>query len=174
MLRPVFALFGLVALACFGCDAAPSVGGEAIAAETTTATSTATGAGASTDGGSLAKKTFGAAITEATDTNLADIAAAPASFTDKTVRTTGKVVAVCKKAGCWMEIGDDSSRAHVKMSGHSFTVPRTSSGHTAVVQGTVKGGAPENECGSKDSCGGEENGAIAKVEIVATGVEFID
>jgi len=73
-----------------------------------------------------------------------------------------------------MEIGDENSKAHVKMSGHSFLVPRTSDGHRAVVQGVVSATEAENSCGAKDNCGGPEHGANAKLEIVATGVEFID
>ena len=169
--------FGLVA-----CDAPATIGGEPQASGAATSSGAAPQGAAQQypvrnlvrEGEPLAKKTFGAPITETTDTALADIAATPASYVEKTVRTTGKVVAVCKKAGCWMEIGDDAKRAHIKMNGHSFFVPRHADGHTAIVQGTVKAGAPQNECGSKDQCGGEENGAVAKVEIVATGVEFVD
>ena len=45
-----------------------------------------------------------------------------------------KVKAVCKKAGCWMEIGDDANRAHVKMAGHGFFVPKDCDGRTAVAR----------------------------------------
>jgi hypothetical protein len=123
---------------------------------------------------SLAGKAFGDKITLSDDVELASIVTDPSKFADQTVRTTGVVQAVCQKAGCWMEIGDAQGRAHIKMAGHAFLVPKSASGHRAIVQGTVKSGAPANECGSKDSCGGTDNGAIAKIEIVATGVEFID
>jgi hypothetical protein len=122
----------------------------------------------------LAEKKFGAPITETTETALGDIVKNPASFADKPVRTTGVVQAVCQAAGCWMEIGDGSERTHVKMAGHAFVVPKHASGHRAVVQGSVKGGDAANECAHKDGCGGAEKGALAKLEIVATGVEFID
>lgn len=124
--------------------------------------------------GSLAQKKFGEAITETEDTPLETIVADPASYADKTVRTTGVVLAVCQAAGCWMEIGDPTRRAHVKMAGHAFLVPKSAGGRRAVVQGTVKAGEPQNECGKKDSCGGADNGALAKLEIMATGVEFLD
>lgn len=124
--------------------------------------------------GSLAQKKFGEPITESQDTALESIVANPAAFADKTVRTTGVVLAVCQAAGCWMEIGDTAQRAHVKMAGHAFLVPKSAGGHRAVVQGTVKAGEPANECGKKDSCGGADNGALAKLEIMATGVEFLD
>lgn len=173
----------LSTLALAACDAPPAIGGEpqASAAPSSAAATAVQGAAQPKpvknlvrEGEPLANRTFGETITEKSDTALADIAASPASYADKTVRTTGKVVAVCKKAGCWMEIGDETRRAHIKMGGHSFFVPRHADGHTAIVQGTVKAGPPQDECGSKDQCGGAENGALAKVEIVATGVEFID
>jgi hypothetical protein len=122
----------------------------------------------------LAEKKFGAPITETTETALGDIVKSPASFADKPVRTSGVVQAVCQAAGCWMEIGDGSERTHVKMAGHAFVVPKHASGHRAVVQGNVKGGEAANECAHKDGCGGAEKGALAKLEIVATGVEFLD
>jgi hypothetical protein len=122
----------------------------------------------------LKQTKFGEAITETQETSLADIVADPAKFAGKTVRTSGTVLAVCKAAGCWMEVGDEAKRAHIKMAGHAFVVPRNSDGHRAVLQGVVKAGEPQNECGSKDKCGGSENGALAKLEIEATGVEFVD
>ncbi len=150
-------------------------------APTATPDSTATATTQSTVGGVVPEKPsaaspnrFGEPITAATETTLASIASDPAKYANTEVKTSGVVKAVCKKAGCWMEIGDDTSQAHIKMAGHKFLVPRTSDGRKAVVQGTVKEGAPQNECGSKDQCGGEENGAVAKVEIIATGVEFVD
>lgn len=141
------------------------------AADTAGAASTAAPGAAQA---SFAGRSFGEKITAADEVSLADIVADPSKFADKTVRTTGTVRAVCQKAGCWMEIGDDEKRAHIKMAGHAFSVPRASNGHNAIVQGVVKGGEPQNECGTKDACGGTENGAIAKIEIVATGVEFVD
>ena len=122
----------------------------------------------------LAETKFGAPITETAETALGDLVRNPAAYADKPLRTSGVVQAVCQAAGCWMEIGDGSERTHVKMAGHAFVVPKHASGHRAVVQGTLKGGEAQNECGHKDGCGGAEKGALAKLEIVATGVEFID
>lgn len=176
MQRSLFSLgFLAVAFASSACAQDPSAAPEPKATESaaaqTQAPKAADGAGATA---SLAGKAFGDKITLNDDVELGSIVTDPTKFADQTVRTTGVVQAVCQKAGCWMEIGDAQTRAHIKMGGHAFLVPKSASGHRAIVQGTVKGGAPANECGSKDSCGGTENGAIAKIEIVATGVEFID
>ena len=85
------------------------------------------------------------------------------------MKTEGRVTAVCQAMGCWMEIGSESGTAHVKMAGHAFFVPKTASGHHAVVQGTVASVAEGNAC--KDGCGPEK---MAKVEIEATGIAFQD
>jgi hypothetical protein len=77
--------------------------------------------------------------------------------------------------GCWMEIADASGQAHIKMAGHSFYVPRDANGHRAVIQGKVMpAGGGEGVCGAKDGCGQEDSAKMAKVEIEATGVEFVD
>src|SRR5262249_38668051 len=105
-----------------------------------------------------------------TSTPLDTLVREPTRFATKTVRTEGKVSAVCEHAGCWMEIQDESGKAHIKMAGHSFVIPREASGHRAVVQGKVLGG-------DKDHCTEQaeaQTGAVAKVQIEATGVEFVD
>jgi hypothetical protein len=130
----------------------------------------------------LAATKFGQPVSAGDTTELSAIAADPAKFAGKSVKTEGVVKAVCKKAGCWMEIESDepggdrgaAGRAHVKMAGHAFFVPKNCDGHRAVVEGTVKAGPPEDTCSSKDACGGSENGAVALLEIAATGVEFVD
>jgi hypothetical protein len=118
----------------------------------------------------LAQKKFGAEITEKTSTALDALVKEPAKFTAKTVRTEGVVSAVCKSMGCWMEIADPAGQAHIKMAGHSFFVPKDASGHRAVVQGTVL--RPSNdECSEEAKA---QTGKVAKIEIEATGVEFVD
>lgn len=125
----------------------------------------------------LEKKQFGAAITEKSATSLTSLVKEPSKFTGQTVTTEGLVSAVCKSMGCWMEIADDSGQAHIKMAGHSFFVPRDASGHRARVQGKVLPSGTPDTCTNKDSCrenAEHETGRVAKVEIEATGVEFID
>ena len=57
------------------------------------------------------------------------------------------------------------------MAGHSFFVPKESSGHRAVVQGKVMGANAPNACTDADHCGNNE---VTQVQIEATGVEFVD
>jgi hypothetical protein len=123
----------------------------------------------------LTQKKFGQPVTEAKTTALTDLTKEPAKFAEQTVRTEGVVSAVCKSMGCWMEIADSSGKAHIKMAGHSFFVPRESSGHRAVIQGKIL--APEGEkgvCGADDGCGQGGSAKMAQVNIEATGIEFID
>ncbi|HRI62697.1 MAG TPA: DUF4920 domain-containing protein [Polyangium sp.] len=123
----------------------------------------------------LTQKKFGQPVTETKATNLNDLAKEPTKFAEQTVRTEGVVSAVCKSMGCWMEITDASGQAHIKMAGHSFFVPREASGHRAVVQGKVMGGGEKGGmCGADDGCGQGSSAKMAKVEIEATGIEFID
>lgn len=86
---------------------------------------------------------------------LADVARAPKEFVGKTFVTQGTVTAVCQHKGCWMEIKDDASEAHVKMAGHKFFVPKTASGHKARVLSKLV--ADEGA-----SCGDEEQGMAAE------------
>jgi hypothetical protein len=118
----------------------------------------------------LDKKKFGGAITEKTSTSLDALVKEPEKFAAKTVRTEGKVSAVCEHAGCWMEIADASGKAHIKMAGHAFTVPRDSAGHHAIIQGKVI--APDKDHCTEEAA--EQTGSVAKVEIEANAVEFLD
>jgi len=125
----------------------------------------------------LDKKKFGEPIAEQSSTSLASLVESPATYDGKTIRTEGRVTAVCQAMGCWMEIGDDKTQAHIKMAGHSFLVPKTASGHRAVVQGKVIASPQGDTCGAKDNCRGEAEkatGQVAKLEIEATGIEFVD
>ncbi|WP_437687725.1 DUF4920 domain-containing protein [Sorangium sp. So ce176] len=127
----------------------------------------------------LEKKQFGAPITETSTTPLPQLLQDPSKFSGKTVRTEGVVSAVCRSMGCWMEIADESGSAHIKMAGHSFFVPKDASGHRAVVQGTMVAADadPGAACGAKDNCRGEaekQTGQVAKIELEATGVQFLD
>jgi hypothetical protein len=118
----------------------------------------------------LAEKKFGSEITEKSSTPLNDLMKEPAKFSAKTVRTEGVVSAVCQSSGCWMELKDTAGQAHIKMSGHSFFIPKAANGHRAAVQGKVLNA-------DKDHCQEEaeaQTGQVAKLQLEATGVEFLD
>jgi hypothetical protein len=98
---------------------------------------------------------------------LTDIASHPDRYANQVIATSGTVTAVCQEMGCWMEIRDASGRAHVRMHGHTFFVPRTASGHLARVQATVVPSAPAAD----EDCA-EGKSQVAKVQLDATGVEL--
>ena len=123
----------------------------------------------------ISQKKYGQPVTETKAATLTDLVKEPTKYADQTVRTEGVVSAVCKSMGCWMEIADSSGQAHIKMAGHSFFVPREAHGHRAVVQGKVlPPTAEKGMCGADDGCGQGASAKLAKVEIEATGIEFVD
>jgi Rieske Fe-S protein len=127
---------------------------------------------------------------------LSEVAKSPDTYVGKTFTTTGTVTAVCQHMGCWMEIKDDASEAHVKMAGHAFFVPKTASGRKARVLAKLvksEGGgetacegegheamaaaAGEHEHGKGKGCRAEAEAQLgrplAKLELVAEGVELM-
>jgi len=113
---------------------------------------------------------FGAPIGKSPAVPLADIVRESGKYARTTVKTEGKVTAVCQAAGCWMEIADAAGEAHVRMSGHSFLVPKSASGRRAIVEGTVLPKPDNGECEQEAL---EATGKTVKVELDATGVELL-
>ena len=119
-----------------------------------------------------AKDVLGQAISAgAVDVSLASIAKDPKAFVGKTITTTGTVTAVCQHMGCWMEIKDDVTQAHVSMAGHGFFVPKTASGRKARVQGTLTS-APAEESECNEEAAKQMGKPVAKLQLEATGVEL--
>jgi len=144
--------------------AAPAADPHAPAAPTPAAPTPAAPSGAA--------QALGAPITVTETTTLAAIAANPAQFAGRPVRTEGVVSAVCQAAGCWMQIADADQRVHIKMHGHSFFIPRNAAGRRARVQGTVVGGNPNGHC-EQEAAEATGHQAAQRLEIDATGVELL-
>lgn len=160
----------LVSLALAGCAQAPQEAADAPPAATAAPGAGGVKQATATALKPLAARKFGAEITEKSNTALDAVLREPGRYTSKTVRTEGVVSAVCQNMGCWMEITDEAGQAHIKMAGHAFFIPKDASGHRAVVQGKVLNG-------DKDHCTEEaeaQTGQVAKVQIEATGVEFLN
>lgn len=116
------------------------------------------------------RETYGDAISgTATRVALVDLVKNPGAYADKRVVTEGKVTSVCQGKGCWLELGDAAGSAHVKLGGHKFFVPRGSSGKSALVEATV---LPQVDKGHCEQEAEEQTGRVAKVELLATGVEL--
>jgi hypothetical protein len=113
---------------------------------------------------------LGAPIRAGKPVPLASIAKDTAQYANTSVTTEGRVVAVCQAMGCWMEIADTTGEAHVRMSGHSFFIPKSAAGRRAVVEGTV---LPKPDNGECEQEAAEATGKTVKIELDATGVELL-
>jgi uncharacterized protein DUF4920 len=102
--------------------------------------------------------------------SLSQIAKDVARYANATVTTEGRVTAVCQAMGCWMEIADTNGEAHIRMTGHSFFVPKNASGRRAVVEGTVLPKPDDGECEQEAL---EATGKRVKLELDATGIELL-
>lgn len=113
---------------------------------------------------------LGAPIRGSTVVPLTSIAKDTQKYAKTTVKTEGRVTAVCQAMGCWMEIADTNSEAHIRMSGHSFFIPKNASGRRAIVEGTVLPRPDNGECEQEAT---QATGKTVKVELDATGVELL-
>ncbi len=71
--------------------------------------------------------------------NFSVVDATPANFFNRTVLVEAKVVSVCKKAGCWMQIEDEGKTALVRWEtgcGGQYTFPMEAIGKRVVIQGS--------------------------------------
>jgi hypothetical protein len=144
----------------------------AVAACTPTSPPGPSTSGSSAPGPAAPKSVLGQAIpVGAADVSLASIAKDPGAFVGKTLTTTGTVTAVCQHMGCWMELKDDATLAHVSMAGHGFFVPKNASGRKARVQGTLTS-APDEESECNEEAAKQMGKPVAKLQLEATGVEL--
>ena len=119
---------------------------------------------------SSASVKLGAPIRSQQMTPLASIAKDTGRYAKATVKTEGKVTAVCQAMGCWMEIADTQSEAHIRMNGHRFFIPKDAAGRRAIVEGTVLAQPDNGECEQEAK---EATGKVVKIELDATGVELL-
>lgn len=150
--------FALILLAAAACSRAPSTTKQADKPAEKTAAATATKVGAPISA-------------SAPVVALADVVKNPDAYRGKPFVTTGTVTAVCQEMGCWMEIKDTTTEAHIKMAGEKFFVPKTSAGHTARVQGTITDVKDaDSECAQEAAT--QTGKQVAKLQLEASGVEL--
>ena len=113
---------------------------------------------------------LGAPIRNSVVVPLTSIAKDTEKYAKTTVKTEGQVTKVCQAMGCWMEIVDTNSSAHIRMSGHSFFIPKNAAGRRAFVEGTVLPRPDNGECEQEAE---QATGKPVKVELDATGVELM-
>ncbi len=118
--------------------------------------------------GSLPARHFGELFT-AQELTLADVMKEPAKYAKEPFTTVGMVTAVCQEMGCWMELKDKATGAHLRMHGHSFFIPKDAAGRRARVQATViPEGAPK-ACAGEADCNKQDPSML---QLDATGVEL--
>jgi len=85
-------------------------------------------------------KTFGKGTSLSETTKISSILAQPEQFIGKTVLVEGRVVDVCKKRGCWMELASDKEfqTIRVKVQDGKIVFPLKGKGHLALVEGVVE------------------------------------
>lgn len=82
---------------------------------------------------------LGNGITLSERTDIEDILQNPVAFDGKTVAVQGKVVGVCERMGCWMDLESPSSaRIRVKVEDGKIVFPVSLQGKMAIAEGVVE------------------------------------
>lgn len=81
---------------------------------------------------------LGAPLALKKQTAIAALDSKPADFVNKQVQVKGKVVEVCEKAGCWMNLVDTktSAKVRIKVKDGEIVFPKEAVGKMAVAEGT--------------------------------------
>ncbi|MCA9319169.1 MAG: DUF4920 domain-containing protein [Planctomycetes bacterium] len=109
------------------------------------------GGGDATEAAQMAKDdpagTYGMGLTLEDRTPISAILAKPESFEGQRVLVQGKAVSVCKKRGCWVEVGSDEpfESIRVKVTDGEIVFPLSCLGNVIQVEGIVEkvGEAPD-------------------------------
>ena len=84
-------------------------------------------------------KVYGEGVTGTEITPISQLLEEPEGLEGKTIRISGTVQAVCKKAGCWMEIqAKDTGIVQVKVPDGVIVFPLTAVNRKATAEGKVK------------------------------------
>jgi hypothetical protein len=81
---------------------------------------------------------YGAGLTLAEATPLADVVRSPERFAERPVLLHGRISDVCQKKGCWVVLRDGGEQLRVRFHDYGFFLPTDASGSEAFVEGRVK------------------------------------
>jgi uncharacterized protein DUF4920 len=121
---------------------------------------------------------FGAGLSGARTVALADVVKSPEAYTGRTIKTEGRVSAVCAHKGCWMVLKEGESTVRVTFKDYGFFVAKDGAGATATVEGVFsvqtlpKGTAMHYAAETPGGKPDEIKGDVKELSIVATGVEL--
>lgn len=81
--------------------------------------------------------TYGAALSDAEIVPVSKLYAEPDAYVGKPVKVEGRVVSVCAKRGCWMELAGDQEfqSMRIKVEDGVIVFPMDAVGHMAVAEG---------------------------------------
>lgn len=84
-------------------------------------------------------KNYGKTLTIKETTRISDIYSQPQKYADKRVLVEGAVVNVCKKRGCWIEIGSDKEFQSIRFKVEDGVIifPMEARGQTVRAEGIV-------------------------------------
>jgi hypothetical protein len=82
-------------------------------------------------------RSWGQPITLTTTTPMGEAIKTFDAIKDQDVLTTGKIINVCKKKGCWFTLETDVQTVRVKFKDYAFFVPKDLAGRTARAQGRL-------------------------------------
>jgi aspartyl/asparaginyl-tRNA synthetase len=112
---------------------------------------------------------FGKPLAGLPPADLAQVLKAPED--GQRVRLSGRIAAVCRSKGCWLELQQGEASVHVTFEGYSFFVPKDSAGREVVVEGQVKVKPPSpEEVEHRKGEGAQQAGNAVSIE--ASGVEI--
>ena len=97
-------------------------------------------------------KTFGSGVTLKETTRISQILDAPEKYLGQKVLVEGRVVDVCKKRGCWMEIASDKEfqTIRVKVNDGEIVFPLEAKGIWQRLKAPWKNWkVPKNNCSNK-------------------------
>jgi hypothetical protein len=82
-------------------------------------------------------KAYGKELTESDIVPISKLLAAPDEFVGEQVKVEGRIVGVCAKRGCWMELaGDEEFQSmRIKVDDGVIVFPMEAKGHLAVAEG---------------------------------------
>jgi len=84
-------------------------------------------------------KSYGAGITVKETTKISTIFESPDEYVGKRVRIEGRVVDVCAKRGCWMEVASDKDfqTVIIKVQDGEIVFPMSAKGKSTIAEGIV-------------------------------------
>jgi hypothetical protein len=85
-------------------------------------------------------KSYGKELSDSDVVPISKILAEPQAYVGKTVKVQGRILDVCKKRGCWMELASDEEFQSIrfKVEDGVIVFPLEAKGHEAIAEGVLE------------------------------------